>query len=280
MLNSWGFRFAVISSLVACGGAKPEPKLDDMPQQKMDLAANPTSADSSGNTGGSKDLVPAIVSPTVQESDVADNLDIFSSPDSATIISEIDRRIAPAKVHDGFMDALTKTMTSGYSSFSAAPFDDVSKGAFVLRSNGKNAALVVGKKDKLIITPVEWMHAVIWFKDVDATVSRPFYVQMSTRLATAGHASGIALFANGNALGIVMDEQRGDDADIAIIAQTQFMKAGSFDAKAWGPSIKVSQGVSNKDGIGHKGLNTRDFLKKVVSSSTPGSSSPAGGLTL
>jgi hypothetical protein len=273
MLNSRGFRCALFLLLVACGGAKPEPKLDDMPQQPMDLSPSTGSAAQSG------DLSPVLVSPTVAETDVADSIDIFASPDSASLIKEIDRRIAPAKVHDGFMEALTRNISNDTNSFSAAPFDDVSKGAFVLRSGGKNAALVIRKKDSLLVPPVEWMRAVLWFKDVDAATARSFYVQMSVRLATSGRASGIALFGNGNALAIVMEEQRGEDNDIAIAARTQFMKAGTFDAKAWGPTVQTSQGVSNKDGVGHKGLNAKDFLKKLIGSSAP-ASSPPGGISL
>ncbi|MEO7112697.1 MAG: hypothetical protein ABI183_19785 [Polyangiaceae bacterium] len=268
------------SIFVACGGAKPEPKLDDMAQQKLDLAPTPSSANSSGNSDISGGLVPELVSPTVQASDVAERLDIFDTPDGGFMIVQIDRRIAPARVHDGFLEALKQPLPHDTSSFNAAPFDDVSKGAYVLRSGGKNVALVVRKNKTFVIPPVEWMRAVLWFKDLDAATTRPFYVQMSMRLGTAGHASGIALFPNGNALGIVMEEQPSADGDVAVVVHTQFFKAGAFDANAWGPTLSTAHDVTNENGNGHNGLNARDLLRRFTSPNAPASSSPAGGVTL
>src|ERR1019366_8190897 len=101
----------------------------------------------------------------------------------------------------------------------------------------------------------------------------------SERLGTSGRASGIALFDNGNAMGLVLAELSSSDGDVAIFAQTKFFKAGAFDENAWGPSVHAgSTGVSTKDASGHAGLNAHDFLKKALEAPAP--AMPGGGITL
>lgn len=297
MLNSWVFRVAAFSTIAACGTSKT-PHRDALPAQSIYAEASkpsiydagppsaPVVVDAGDDEADSADpnsahqnssdddaVTPLAITPTLAESAVRTNLEIFVADDGAPFIAAVDKHVAPGRIEENpFGDQLTKKLSAGSLAFRSVAFKkDSNKVLFMLRTEKRAAGMTLGfSDDNRAIIPVEWLRAVMVLKGVDERASRAFYVGISQRLAVAGRSSAIVIFDNGTAAGVRV-ETHGEVDDFAIVARTEFFPVGGFDESAWGPVIKGVKGVLTKNGNGHAGIDTRDLLSRALGVTMPAS---------
>jgi hypothetical protein len=284
-------RIAAFGFLAACG-ASQTPRHEVLAQQSIFADANAPSIydagppparvivdasvddeDSTDANSADQDVPddavkPLAITPTLAESAVRTGLEIFITDDGAPFIAAIEKHVTPGRVENlPFGAELDTPLAADGLAFRLLNFKkESSKLVYVLR-NGKRAAgvAIAMSADNRQILPVEWLRAVISFKGVDEKTSRPWYVGMSQRLAVAGRSSGIVIFDNGTAAGVLM-EARGEVGgdDLTVMAHTEFFPVGGFDVSAWGPMIKNVKGVLTKNGDGHAGVDARDLLSRAL----------------
>jgi hypothetical protein len=295
MLKTSRFRFLVCLVVAACGGSKDARPIDTLPQQSiladankpsiynagtgpivsttldagrdLDESANANSEDQNAADDDDDAVKPLAIPPGVEESAVRVGLDIFTAGDGAPFIAAIDKHIAPERLEDSPVtaDDYKAPTPPGAFGFRRVPVGTPpTRLLFSLRYEKRGAAIVVSMSpDNRVIVPVEWLRAVISFKGVDDKDSRAWYVGVSRRLAVAGRSSGIVIFDNGTAAGVLVEAQ-GEGDDLTVMAHTEFFPAGGFDAPAWGPVLKNVKGVATKNGDGHAGIDARDLLSQAL----------------
>jgi hypothetical protein len=291
------FRIAALTSIfVACGGSQTSPKLDALAQQSLDDPSQAPAYDagavsisdfdaevdaSADDPNATTDVDPNVaapiddveqfnVVPSIAESDVRVGLDIFLS-DDASFVAAIDKRVAPGRVADTpfFQDFKTPVPKDSFA-FRPLSFPvDSKKVVYTLRNHGHAAGLVLPLSENRQIIPVDWLRAVIAFKDADEKLSRAWYVAMSQRLAVAGRACGILIFDNGTAAGVNIEAHGESENDLVVVARTKFFPVDGFDASAWGPSVQNVKGVVTKNGDGHLGIDSRDLLSQALHVTLP-----------
>ncbi len=105
-------------------------------------------------------------------------------------------------------------------------------------------------------------------RDADASA---WYRAISRRVGTSGRATGIVPFENGNAIAVLIEEQKSaQDNDVVLIATTRFMKASTFDPNAWGPSLRGAENVNTHKVCPHEGISAFDVVKKLAPNSKTG----------
>lgn len=127
----------------------------------------------------------------------------------------------------------------------------------------ERAAVMRSSKNGFLVVPIAWMAKVVSITGAKDDDARAWYQAMSQRIATAGRATGLARFANGNAEAILLELRPLDDTDIALVVKTQFMKAGEFTADAWGPVITGAERVRTSRMNGHSGVSIVDLLREL-----------------
>jgi hypothetical protein len=297
MLNSRGFRFAAGSLLVACG-ASPSPQVEAVPEQSIfDDANKPSIYDAgpppivdaavpivveeddedAGDTSAPVDdddtIRPLAITPSVPESAVRSGLDIFVADDGAPFIAAIDKRVAPGRVANSpFATELRTPLEKDAFAYRLLNFRMESNVSVHTLRHAKRAAgiALTISRDNRPILPVDWLRAVVAFKGVDEKASRPWYVGMSQRMSVAGRSSGLAIFDNGTAVGVLIEAQyEVGGEDLTVKARTEFFPGGGFDASAWGVVLNDVKGVATKNGDGHAGIDTRDLLSQALHVTLP-----------
>jgi hypothetical protein len=91
-------------------------------------------------------------------------------------------------------------------------------------------------------------------------------------VGTAGHATGIVVFNNGDAEAVSLTLQPVPRVsnDVQLVATTRFLYAGSYTADEWGPRLGGSAGVSERKMNDHDGISLQDLLKSARATRTPG----------
>ncbi|MGH7330073.1 MAG: hypothetical protein ACREJX_17140, partial [Polyangiaceae bacterium] len=97
----------------------------------------------------------------------------------------------------------------------------------------------------------------------DETAVHNWYIAMSQRVATAGKASGIALFPNGNAMGIEIELDHPESGFDTVAPRLKFLRAGEYNADEWGLRI-AGEAVSIGKMNGHDGISIEDLLREQL----------------
>lgn len=296
MLKTRRFRFAAFSFLVACG-ASPSPQIAPVPEQSIlddankpsiydagpppIIDAGPTPVIDDDEDAGDSNVVatdddettvkPLAITPSVPESAVRTGLEIFSADDGAPFVAAIDKHAAPGRAENSLhaVDLKRPLQKDGFA-FHLLDFRRESKlVVYALRHHGRGAAIALTMSDdNRIILPIEWLRDVVSFKGVDEKTSRAWYIGMSRRMSVAGRSSGLAIFDNGTAIGVLV-EQQGEAEDTTVKARTEVFPAGAFDASAWSVVLTNVKGVATKNGDGHAGIDARDLLSQALHFTLP-----------
>jgi hypothetical protein len=227
----------------------------------------------------SPNFEPVLVDPTVPPEEIHDDADTFVTADGEAMVKFVAGRVGQENLGEQNRTLLRTRGPRGSTALSRLWFTKVKKTAFVLRSEREARALVVDRApNDNLVPPLPWMSLVLYVEGPSPTELGDWYRELARRVATAGRATGIVLFANGNAMAVGLEVQPvpGDDADIQIVARTRFMRAGSFTPDAWGPQIGGAGKVGTNKMNGHAGVSVRDILAGGRTAPTP----PAGAPTL
>ncbi len=219
-------------------------------------------------TGCEEAASPMLVQPTVSADRVPDAFDFFFATDAAHFVAAANERMKPAELTAQLRDTLTPPLAPGYRVLARTDRTAGSKvffGQKIVR--GLVGVVMPRTTDDRLIVPVEWLHDVVTIGLADETAAHDWYVAMSQRLATAGKASGIALFPNGNAMGINIDLIHGEGDD-ELVARVKFLRAGEYKADEWGPRIE-GESVANSKMNGHDGIRMEDLLRQQLTGGGP-----------
>ena len=201
----------------------------------------------------------------------------YVTRDNDGLVAFIERQVGPENLYAANRAMLLTPMRKGQATLTKISFARGNKVAFVLRRPNESRAVVVSRSEAgHLVAPVSWMSLVVDVRGPSSDDLGTWYREMARRVATAGHATGIVQFANGNAVAVMVAVLRvpGDDADAQLAAVTRFMRAGSFSAEAWGPAVGGAARVSTKKMNGHDGVSICDVLRSGGVSSPASSAVP------
>ena len=207
-------------------------------------------------------LGPIDAKPGVQASAVRDDLDIFANTNADAFLDDARKRLDPERMGTQAHHDLMQTMAPGELSFTRVRTLHQTRLFFAAHSVQGYSGIVLDRSpDNHPVAPVDWIRAAVSFEGASPTAIRAWCVAMSERLAGDADASGIAVFSNGNAMGIDLDIRGDDDnGDYVLMVRTKFFKAGEYDAKAWGPRIDGATTASVRKMNGHEGVSIRDLI--------------------
>jgi hypothetical protein len=206
---------------------------------------------------------PALVQPTVAAEDVRDGPDTFSSADSNELIGFLEQQLGADNVPDATRDMLREPVPSGRTAFTRIVPSKATRVAFVFRKTSETHALVISRTEAgNPIPPLSWVARVLSPAGAAQDDVSGWYRELSRRVATAGRATGLVQYDNGNALAVelTLEPVPDDPADIQLVARTHFLRAGSFSADAWGPVLKGATKTGTTKMNGHDGISVRDVL--------------------
>jgi hypothetical protein len=219
-------------------------------------------------TGCEEAASPILVQPTVSAASVPDAFEFFFASDPASFVAMANERLSPAHLEAGTMAPFTPPVEPGYRVLVRAHPKTTAKVFFGLKIRRGFVGVVMPRSSEdHVIAPVAWLHDIVTIGLADETAAHNWYVAMSQRLATAGKASGVAVFSNGNAMGINIDLVH-DAGDDELVARLKFMRAGEYKVEEWGPRID-GESVANSKMNGHDGITMEDLLRQELT--------PAGG---
>jgi hypothetical protein len=256
-------QFVVLVSLlnVACVAEAPAPKVPPPPPVVAVV-----------DTG----LQPVLVAPTVAAEDVLDD-SVFVSNNGDELVVFVEKLIAPRSLPDNARESIRVPAAHGTASDTRT---DLSNNYVVFSKRREtDCRVMVMKKsaDGKVIPAVSWLAKAIDFPGASKEARVTWYREMGRRLATAGRASGIATFDNGNGMGIVLEmKPLPDSGDVEVWAQTRFFKKGEYQPAAWGPVLAGASQVTTNRVDKHQGVTAFDLLKQLrAPGSTPGYRDPA-----
>lgn len=270
----WRLRWAAwcvgVCSVVACAQANTAaPHSGTSPSTPSAPQPTPLSAN----------FEPVLVRPTIAAEDVPDAPASYDAVDGDALVGFLDQQIGAKTLHDADRTMLRTPLPSGRAALSKLWFARVNRVVFVLRQHNKaRAVLVPRSEDGNLVPPISWLSLVLNVTGPSSDELKAWYREMGRRIGTAGRATGIVQFTNGNAMAVIVaiEAVPGDDADAQLVAMARFMRAGSFVVDAWGPAVGGATDVGTNKMNGHDGISIRDVLR---SGGTPASPSPAAPAT-
>ena len=263
-----------LSWLLACG-SPPSPKSPS--PSPSDANTTPASPEPTiGSTPAP--FEPVLGEPVVDGAAVDADIDSITTTSSDELVQFVEHHI-PAERARSDSAVLREPIAPTRASFTVIKFVPEKKVAFIRRKTGESNAFFVTKSARgYVIPPIAWLRMVVDLRAVPPADSDAWYRALSQRIASSGRASGIALFANGNAMAVVIDlRTAGENGDLQLAAQTKFFKAGQFSADGWGPKISGADGVTSRKMNGHEGISAEDILRKMHA---PGAPTGTGSTTL
>jgi hypothetical protein len=232
-------------------------------------------------TALSANFEPTLVIPTVPPEAIHDYADALVTTDGEALVQFVERRVGQDNVDAENREFLRTPGATGTTTLKRIRFANAEKIAFVLRRGPEARALVVDRTegDNLVV-PIPWVALVLNVTGTNPDDLKTWQEEIARRVATAGRATGIVLFPNGNAMAVIVGVESvpGDDADTQLVALARFMKAGSYSPDTWGPKLNGGNDsvVSTRKMNGHAGVSARDILRTGGSPATP----PTPGSTL
>jgi hypothetical protein len=203
---------------------------------------------------------------------VPDTVTFYVTTDGDALVGYIEQQVGRENLRDADRTMLRTRVPSGRTALSKLWFAHANKVVFVLRSPNEARAVVLPRSEAgHLVPPVSWMSLVLNVAGPPSDELGRWYREMARRIATAGRATGIVQFPNGNAMAVIVGVQPvpGDDADAQLVSVTRFMRAGSFAADAWGPAVSGAKDVTTKKMNGHDGVSIRDLLRSGGTSAPP-----------
>jgi hypothetical protein len=203
---------------------------------------------------------PALADPAL-ESPPPFELGTVVTTNGAELIASIERATSPERLSDAARESFLGPMSD-----SRLTETRVRMGSFTCfaRRTPKDlrAALLRNSKQGFVVAPIAWLAEVVQLPGVKPDDLRAWYAELSRQLATAGRASGLARFDNGNATAVALELRDLDRTDVEIVAESRFMRAGAYDPQAWGAVIGGAQNVKTKAMNEHRGVSVFDLLRK------------------
>ncbi len=224
----------------------------------------------------SANFEPALVDPAVPAEDIHDDADVFVTTDVDALINFVEQ--GQESVDEGNRSLLRAPVPNGIEAFTKFWFEKTRRVAFILRNARDARALVITRTGTDNLVPwISWISTVLQVEGSNPDELKTWYRELGRRLATAGRATAIVLFPNGNAMPVIVGvvSAPGNEADVQLVALTRFMPAGSYAADAWGPKLNGATHVTTRKMAGHAGVSVRDFLRAGGGSAPAPAPAPA-----
>lgn len=135
---------------------------------------------------------------------------------------------------------------------------------FVRRTASDDRAAVLRTSAQgFLVVPTSWLAAVVMLPGAKADDVHAFYVAMQRELAQRGRATGLARFANGNAVEVTLSLRDLGETDAELVAERRFLRAGDYDPTRARITVEAVDGVRTIAKNRHRGVSIHDLLRDL-----------------
>ncbi len=211
---------------------------------------------------------PAPASPVV---DVELSAVVTTSDDE--LVAFIERAMSPQPLSSSARSDLRRPPPANGARRTKIDMPQAAWTCFAQRTTRDGRAAVIRRSTEgFLAPPIAWVAEVVELPGAKEGDARAWYLEISRRIATTGHATGLVRFGNGNATAVLFELRAIEPNDTELVATSRFFKAGEYAPEKWGPIVDGADGIKTRKMNEHQGVSVFDLLRKLPSEPKPGAS--------